>query len=82
MLVNMQRDAHSWLKIQENLAAELGFILAYSEPRITAVMQALLLCPDDARRAEDWAREVGLSSSRFQYLFKQSVGNSFRRYRL
>jgi AraC-like DNA-binding protein len=45
-------------------------------------VRAILSQPNDHRLAEDWAREIGLSSSRFQHLFKESVGLSFRRFRL
>jgi AraC-like DNA-binding protein len=82
LLVHMQRNRESWTNIQETLAKSLGFDLRKNEPRITLVVEALLSCPSDARSAEDWAREIGLSSSRFQHLFKETAGISFRRFRL
>jgi AraC-like DNA-binding protein len=82
LLAHMRRDTQSWMNTQETLAKRLGFVPRPNEPRINTVVQALLLRPDYARRAEDWAKEVGLSSSRFQHLFKECVGVSFRRFRL
>lgn len=82
ILGGMSRDAMSWSKTQSLLADRLGFGAHRSDPRIARVVQALLSDPDDAHSAKDWATKVGLSSSFFQHLFKQTVGVSFRRFRL
>jgi AraC-like DNA-binding protein len=60
---------------ESNLSKILGFAHIAFEPRIAFIVNALLRCPDDSRRAQDWAQEIGLSSSRFQHLFKEDVGH-------
>jgi AraC-like DNA-binding protein len=82
LLAHMPRDKQSWIDTQEILVKTLGFVPPRSDSRITSVVQALLLFPDGTRCAEDWAKGVGLSSSRFQHLFKKGTGISFRRFRL
>ena len=82
LLVQMPRNKLAWIETAGALAKNLGFILRQDAPRIRSVVQALLLSPDDTRPAADWASEIGLSSSRFQHLFKEHVGISFRRFRL
>ncbi len=82
VLTHMPRTAQAWKDTEATLAHSLGFAQRRTEPRIAAVVQALLLSPDDTRQAEDWAFNIGLSSSRFQHLFKESVGIPFRRFRL
>jgi AraC-like DNA-binding protein len=82
LLAHMPRDAQSWLGIEAALGKSLGLIQRQNEMRIAPVVQALLLFPDDPRPAEEWARSIGLSSSRFQHYFKECVGIPFRRFRL
>jgi AraC-like DNA-binding protein len=82
LLVRMPRNAKSWFDTQELLAEILGFVRRKNDTRITSVVQALLSTPYDDRPAEDWARAIGLSSSRFQHIFKESTGLTFRRFRL
>jgi AraC-like DNA-binding protein len=82
LLAHMQRDKQSWIDTQEMLAKTLGFVPPHSDSRIASVIKALLLFPSDTRCAQDWAKQVGLSSSRFQHLFKEGTGISFRRFRL
>ena len=82
LLVQMPRNKLAWIETAPTLAKNLGFIQRQEEPRIRSVVQALLLGPGDTRPAADWASEIGLSSSRFQHLFKEHVGISFRRFRL
>jgi AraC-like DNA-binding protein len=82
ILVGMPRDPISWSKAQALLTHALGLSASRSDPRIARVVRALLLDPDDAHSADEWAKTVGLSSSFFQHLFKQRVGVSFRRFRL
>jgi AraC-like DNA-binding protein len=82
LLARMPRDAQSWVNTEAHLIRVLGFIQRHNDPRIVSVVNALLVSPNDKRRAEDWASNIGLSSSRFQHLFKESMGLSFRRFRL
>ncbi len=82
LLAAMPRNVDSWPITASKLSSLLGFVQSEPEPRIASVVNALLSCPDDARNAGDWAQEVGLSSSRFQHLFKENVGIPFRRFRL
>ena len=51
------------------------------EPRIQAVVDAIKRDPSAALSAEDCARSVNLSFSRFLHLFKQEVGTPFRGFR-
>jgi AraC-like DNA-binding protein len=51
------------------------------EPRIQAVVDAIKREPSAALSAEDCARSVNLSFSRFLHLFKQEVGAPFRGFR-
>jgi AraC-like DNA-binding protein len=82
LLTQVRCGFSSWGDIQEALAGNLGFTSGLREPRIDTVLQALESNPDDSRQVQDWAKEVGLSSSRFQHLFKHCTGVSFRRFRL
>ena len=82
LMVQMPRNKKAWIESESDLATHLGFSQLKSDARIRSVVQALLPSADDARPAADWATEVGLSSSRFQHLFKKHVGISFRRFRL
>jgi AraC-like DNA-binding protein len=51
------------------------------EPRVQAVVDAIKREPSAALSAEDCARSVNLSFSRFLHLFKQEVGAPFRGFR-
>lgn len=51
------------------------------DPRIRAVVEAIKRDPSATLSAEDCARSVGLSFSRFLHLFKQEVGAPFRGFR-
>ena len=51
------------------------------DPRITQVVEFLLENGDDLSPVSTLAKNVGLSSSRFQHLFTEQVGVPFRRYR-
>ncbi len=82
VLTRMPRDTQSWFDNQELLAEMFGFVRRQNDSRIASVVRALLSAPHDDRPAEDWAREIGLSSSRFQHVFKESTGLTFRRFRL
>jgi AraC-like DNA-binding protein len=52
------------------------------DARIAEVIRSIDKCPQDFVRITDAANMAGLSASRFQELFRQSVGVPFRRYRL
>lgn len=52
------------------------------DPRLSNVVRRIDVRPQDFAAVDDAAQLVGVSSSRFQALFRQSVGLSFRRYRL
>ena len=82
IIARMARTPKAWADAHTNLATSLGFVQGSADPRILKVIQALQLTPDDIRQAKDWANASGLSSSRFQHLFKESVGVPFRRFRL
>jgi AraC-like DNA-binding protein len=82
VLEKLAINADSWQSREPALADALGFMPRRNDPRIALVLKALLLHPNDERSAEEWASEIGLSSSRFQHLFKENVGVPFRRFRL
>jgi AraC-like DNA-binding protein len=82
LLACMPRSADGWADTSKQLAQLLGFVERQNDPRIGKVVQSMLVSPDHLMCAEDWAGSVGLSSSRFQHLFKDSVGVPFRRFRL
>jgi AraC-like DNA-binding protein len=82
LIAAMPRNMMSWSANEANLSSALGFVQARTDPRIASVVNAILARPNDARGAEDWASDLGLSSSRFQHLFKECIGIPFRRYRL
>lgn len=77
------RDSPAWAR--EALDALMTFVARSpsrpSDPRIVRTARALAARPDAATSAEDAARAVGLSSSRFQHLFAAEIGVPFRKYR-
>ncbi len=78
------RDSARWTD------AALDSLLAFSkaraaramDPRIARIVRALSEDEREAVSAAAVAREVGLSSSRFQHLFAEEVGVPFRRFRV
>jgi AraC-like DNA-binding protein len=52
------------------------------DPRAAAVAQAIVKDPDAYASLSEAAQASGLSSSRFQTVFRQQLGAPFRRYRL
>jgi AraC-like DNA-binding protein len=65
------------------LCAALGVpYRAMNDPRIAGVVRQIDVRPQDFASVDDAARLAGVSTSRFQTLFRQSIGLSFRRYRL
>jgi AraC-like DNA-binding protein len=53
-----------------------------ADARVAGAVRQIDVRPQDFTNVDDAARLVGVSASRFQTLFRQSVGLSFRRYRL
>lgn len=51
------------------------------DPRVARVVANIAALPGESHSAEDCARSVGLSLSRFLHLFKAEVGTPFRRMR-
>ncbi|WP_208640202.1 helix-turn-helix domain-containing protein [Massilia violaceinigra] len=82
LLAGMDRSAEGWQATVDRLAALLSLYPAGTDARIRKVAGALLASPAAETDAAGHARHVGLSSSRFQHLFKEQTGVSFRRYRL
>lgn len=74
----------------DETAATLDSLLAFAkprarralDPRVAQAVAALAQVGDEVRAAEAVARDVGLSSSRFQHLFAREVGVPYRRFRL
>ena len=50
------------------------------DPRIERAIEHMVEIPEEAMRAHDVAKSVGLSESRFLHLFTQHMGLPFRRY--
>ena len=82
LLAGMERSAEGWWATSERLAAALALHPAGADTRIRRVAGALLTSPADETNAAGHVLQAGLSSSRFQHLFKEQTGVSFRRYRL
>ncbi|HEX8611122.1 MAG TPA: helix-turn-helix domain-containing protein [Telluria sp.] len=82
LLTGMDRSAEGWLATRAPLAAVLSLHPAGTDVRIRKVADSLLALPAQETNAAGHALAAGLSSSRFQHLFKEQTGVSFRRYRL
>ncbi|WP_167090556.1 helix-turn-helix domain-containing protein [Massilia frigida] len=82
LLAGMDRSADGWDATRDLLAALLSLYPAGSDGRIRQAAGMLLASPADETDAAGHARKAGLSSSRFQHLFKEQTGVSFRRFRL
>lgn len=81
-LLGLGPDAIGTLDIQQ-ICQALGLPLrAPGDPRMVRVIRELDMAPQRYPKVEDAARQVSLSASRFQSLFRQQVGMPFRRYRL
>jgi AraC-like DNA-binding protein len=50
------------------------------DPRIRSVVDTIRNNPFGRHHIDDYAREVGLSTSRFSHLFQKEMGTSFRRF--
>ncbi len=82
LLAGMERSAAGWQATHERLAQTLSLRPASKDYRVQQAARQMLTSPADAANAEAHARRAGLSSSRFQHLFKEQTGLSLRRYRL
>jgi AraC-like DNA-binding protein len=82
LLVGMERSAEGWRTKSDRLAFALSLHRARTDARIEATVRSLLAAPGEQTDAAGQAIKVGLSSSRFQHLFKDDTGISFRRFRL
>lgn len=72
----------SWSEGCAQLEECLGLTPRGRDDRVAQVVEGLLANASDGRNAEAWASAVGLSSSRFQHVFKEHTGLSFRRFRI
>jgi len=81
LLRAMAQGADEWHANQSALAAALQLSRARPDRRIRAAVDALLRSPNDITHACDLAQAAGLSTSRFQHLFKLETGVPFRRFR-
>lgn len=82
LLGTMERSAEGWQASSDRLAGLLALHPAGADKRIRKVADALMASPADETDTAGHALQVGLSSSRFQHLFKEQTGVPFRRYRL
>nr|WP_229509023.1 helix-turn-helix domain-containing protein [Massilia sp. CCM 8734] len=78
----MNRSAEGWRATSGRLVDALSLSPPCTDSRIRKVAGTLLASPSDEANAAQHARQVGLSSSRLQHLFKAQTGVSLRRYRL
>lgn len=82
MLGSMDRSAAGWHAAGPAFAAALGLGCAQADFRVRQAAAAMLASPAAGTDAAWHAAQAGLSSSRFQHVFKQQTGVSFRRYRI
>lgn len=81
-LARMDRSTAGWADASSGLSEALGLHPGRHDSRIEQAVQALLGAPASEIDATGMAAGVGLSSSRFQHLFKAATGVPFRRFRL
>lgn len=65
-----------------SLAPSMGTQAAALDRRVAAIIDSLRKSPETRVPARDAAADVGLSSHRFQHLFRDATGIPFRRYQL
>ncbi len=82
LLAGMDRSAAGWQATHERLAQMLSLHPASKDRRVQQAAYAMLNAPAEQTNAAGHAQVAGLSSSRFQHLFKEQTGLSLRRYRL
>ncbi len=82
VFADMDRSAAGWHASHERLAQALSLHPASRDSRVQQAARSMLASPADETNAAGHAHVAGLSSSRFQHLFKEQTGLSFRRYRL
>lgn len=81
LLRDIAHGAEHWHAHRSALAAALQFSRARPDRRIRAAVDALMRAPHEVTHAVELARVAGLSTSRFQHLFKLETGVPFRRFR-
>lgn len=81
LLGDIAQGEAGWHANRTALALALQFSRARPDRRIRAAVDALNRAPDKVTHAVELARLAGLSTSRFQHLFKLETGVPFRRYR-
>jgi AraC-like DNA-binding protein len=82
LLAGMERSAEGWRTTSDRVAEVLSLHRARPDARIEAAVRSLLAAPGQEMDAAGLAFQIGLSSSRFQHLFKEVTGVSFRRFRV
>lgn len=78
LLLNMERSAEGWRTASDRIAAAMSFRRDRTDVRIEAVVRSVLAAPAEETDAARHAIRLGLSSSRFQHLFKATTGVAFR----
>jgi len=81
LLREIAHGAEGWYANRSALAAALQFSRGRPDRRIRAAVEALMRAPQEVTHAVGLARAAGLSTSRFQHLFKLETGVPFRRFR-
>lgn len=82
LLAGMPRNAGGWRAASVDLANMLGLQPPVADSRVRQVASLMRSAPGADTDAAGFAQAIGLSSSRFQHLFKAQTGVSFRRYRI
>ncbi len=80
-LSRVERSGAAWPALREGLAAVLSLSPPSKDARIRKAAAAMFAAPAETTSAAAHAAAAGLSSSRFQHLFKEQTGVPFRRYR-
>jgi AraC-like DNA-binding protein len=71
-----REDANRWRALAAPVTP------GHVDPRVQTAARRLVQDPTEARGAPEFARDAGLSLSRFLHLFSDQTGTTFRRYRL
>lgn len=82
LFAGMARNADGWRAASVGLANMLGLQPPAADSRVRQVATLIRSAPGADTDAAGFAQAIGLSSSRFQHLFKAQTGVSFRRYRI
>ncbi len=86
---SLMRELYEDVSSRQWIGSALDDLLGHSQklarrvidPRIAHVLESVSFGPDELLPIDRVAGRVGLSASRFQYLFTHEVGVPFRRYR-